>query len=58
MRKTHYEKNTCCSSLLKVRTSAQGVPIVAQWLTNPTRNHEVVGPIPGLTQRVKDPALP
>ena len=25
-----------------------GVPIVAQWLTNPTRNHEVVGLIPGL----------
>ena len=25
-----------------------GVPVVAQWLTNPTRNHEVVGSIPGL----------
>ena len=34
-----------------------GVPVVAQWLTNPTRNHGVVGLIPGLAQEVKDPAL-
>ena len=27
---------------------------MAQWLTNPTRNHEVVGSIPDLAQWVKD----
>ena len=31
-----------------------GVPVVAQWLTNPTRNHEVVGSIPGLIQWVRE----
>ena len=28
------------------------------WLTNLTRNREVKGLIPGLTQWVKDPVLP
>ena len=36
----------------------RGVPIVAQGLTNPTRNHEVAGSVPALARWVKDPALP
>ena len=43
---------------LKVKNMDLGVPVVAQWLTNPTRNHEVAGLIPGLAQWVMDPALP
>ena len=37
---------------------AEGVPVMAQWLTNPTRNHEVAGSVPALAQWVNDPALP
>ena len=34
-----------------------GVPVMAQWLMNPTRNHEVLGLLPGLAQWVKDPVV-
>ena len=43
---------------LNLEKKKLGVPIVAQGLTNPTRNYEVVGSIPGLDQWVKDPVLP
>ena len=32
------------------KISFWGVPVVAQWLMSPTRNHEVAGLIPGLAQ--------
>ena len=53
-----------------VAVAASSIPCTAQWVkesgssccaaaeTNPTRNHEVAGLIPSLTQWVKDPALP
>ena len=48
--KTHEKKH-------RSKDVPKGVPVMAQWLTNPTRNHEGAGSIPDLTQWVKDPAL-
>ena len=40
-----------------LRNYSGGVSVEAQWLTNPTRNHEAASSITGLTQWVKDLAL-
>ena len=42
----------------KIKLISLGVPVMAQWLTNLTSIHEDMGLIPGLTQWVKDLALP
>ena len=56
-----FSKQTCRNrrqKIIHIKKRIQlGVPIVAQWLTNPTWNCEAVGLIPGLAQRVKDPVL-
>ena len=41
----------------KKKKATFGVLVMAQWLPNPTRNHEVEGSIPGLAHWVKDLAL-
>ena len=46
------------NGIIAIKKNEIGVPVVAQWLTNPTRNHEVVGSVPALAQWVNDPALP
>ena len=40
------------------RNNSQGVPIVVQWVKDPTSIHEDMGWIPDLDLWVKDPALP
>ena len=48
-----------CSNCALIKSLLHlGVPIVAQWLMNLTRNYEVEGSIAGLAQWVKDLALP
>ena len=54
----HCENELNRFSLTCVQKSVIGVPVVARWLTNPTRNHEVAGSVSALAQRVNNPALP
>ena len=43
--------------MVKQKDEDFGVPIMAQWLTNLTRNQEVVGLVPALAQWVNNPVL-
>ena len=52
------EKDLVSSIQVFIKNLCSGVPVVAQWLTNPTRNHEVAGSVPALAQWVNDLALP
>ena len=56
-----YSENVCMQERqhsMALKSLHLGVPVVAQWLTNLTRNPKVAGSIPGLAQWDKDPALP
>ena len=45
-------------SRLNIEILSDGVPLVADWVKNPTSIHEDAGLIPGLVQWVDDLVLP
>ena len=53
-----YEEKRNESIHKTAKNMCSGVPILVQWLANPTRNHEVTGSAPALAQWVNAPALP
>ena len=44
--------------LFFLKNRISGVPVMAQWLTNLTRNHEIADSIPAISQWVTDSVLP
>ena len=51
------ELKTLGENFSKYKMGIEGVPFMAQWLTDPTRIQEVTGSVPGLAQWVKDAML-